>query len=68
MKLKFEIEEGNVLTLNDKVWVVIDVDHTLITMESHTTDPRVFSKEELEELIFYSGYFAYAEDEYYAGF
>ena len=59
MKFELEIEEGDLLCINDREWIVKEhgVGHIYseITVKSRTGEIRIFDRDEIEELCKYSG-------------
>lgn len=66
MKQKVEVglEEGDYLRFNDKVWEVMDITWSSIALEPQVGEWRSFDREELEELISYSGDFHLIRKDY----
>ena len=59
MNVEVEINEGDVLVLNEKVWTVDEdpggLDAGKLIMEPRVGELRIFDREKIEELIEYSG-------------
>jgi len=59
MKFELEIEEGDLLCVNDREWVVKAYEvgniYGELTVESRTGEIRVFDRDDVEELCKYSG-------------